>query len=236
MSPLDLQRIVDGEFDHAARADILRSLGEDVREWRALALALLEEQQWAQQLQRDSLLCDVGGELKASEPVLRVTPETTISSAVSAVKPIGKKGSFGSPWFTALAASILLCVGLASGVVLRSFQEGNLDTQVAVQGASTEQNTVSRANRDRKLPMKMVLNGTRGAETPPLEIPVVDVSEIDPKNLWARDAQELSALQQKLKREGYRMEWEPRLYSGRLSDGRQIVVPVHNVALKSVGL
>jgi hypothetical protein len=236
MSPLDLQRIVDGELDHAARADILRSLGEDVREWRALALALLEEQQWSQQLQRDSFLSDGEGEFQASGRALRDTPQTTISSPVSAVNPMGRKASFGSPWFTALAASVLLGLGLASGVVLRSFQEGNLESQVSLQGASPIQNAVSRTDRDRKLPMKMVLNGTGGVKAPPLEIPVVDASEIDPKTLWARDAQELSTLQQRLKREGYRMEWEPRLYSGRLSDGRQVVVPVHNVALKSVGL
>ena len=75
-----------------------------------------------------------------------------------------------------------------------------------------------------------------GSEGTPLEIPVVDASDIDTRTLWARDAQELSKLQLKLEREGYRMEWEPRLYSGRLNDGRQVVVPVHNVALKSVGL
>lgn len=236
MSPLDLQRIVDNELDHAARADILRSLGEDVRQWRALALALLEEQQWSHHLQRDPLISDGGGELRASELALRVAPQTTPSLPVSAAYPTGRKSSLGSPWFTALAASVLLGLGLASGVVLRSFQEGSLDSQVAVQGASTARNAASPTDRDRKLPMKMVLSGTGGVKAPGLEIPVVDASEIDPKTLWARDAQELSTLQQRLKREGYRMEWEPRLYSGRLSDGRQVVVPVHNVALKSVGL
>jgi hypothetical protein len=59
---------------------------------------------------------------------------------------------------------------------------------------------------------------------------------MDPNTLWTQDAQQLAALQQRLKREGYRMEWKPQFYSGRMNDGSQIVVPVHNVALKSVGL
>jgi hypothetical protein len=242
MSPLDVQRIVDGELDHAAQAEILQSLGEDAREWRSLALALLEEQQWSRELQRDPFPAKVEDELKATEQAFRVAPQTLLSAPVSVVTPSGRKDSFGSPWFTALAASILLCVGLASGMLLRSFREGSTSTQTVAQGSddrqlgSTNQNIRARSEQNRKLPMKMVLTGTGGSEGRPLEIPVVDASEIDPRTLWARDAQELSKLQLKLEREGYRMEWEPRLYSGRLNDGRQIVVPVHNVALKSVGL
>lgn len=242
MSPLDLQRIVDGELDHAARAAILQSLGEDARAWRSLALALLEEQQWSRELQRDPFPAKVEDELKATEPAFRVAPQTLLSAPVSVVTSSGRKGFFGSPWFTALAASVLLCVGLASGMLLRSFREGNADTRIASQRnddkhlGSANQNAGPRSGQDWKLPMKMVLTGTGGSEGTPLEIPVVDASEIDPRTLWDRDAQELAKLQQKMKREGYRMEWEPRLYSGRLNDGRQIVVPVHNVALKPVGL
>lgn len=131
---------------------------------------------------------------------------------------------------------------MAGGMLLRSPREADRDHLLAAQAVDnsnairSSNSAAPRPERDRKLPMKMVLNGPGGSEGLSLEIPVVDASEIDPKTLWARDAQELSKLQQKLKREGYRMEWQPRLYSGRLNDGREVVVPVHNVALKSVGL
>lgn len=241
MSPLDLQRIVDGELDHAARAEILRSLGEDARAWRSLALSLLEDQQWSRGLRRELFRDDSGSELSAGGASLRIAPQTLISTSGSAVTPF-KKNSFRSSWFTALAASVTLFIGLASGVLMRSLREGDSMARIVAplqdgtrDSATTAENS-PRSERDLKLPMKMVLTGTGRSENTPLEIPVVEASKIDPEALWAREARELAKLQQKLKREGYRMEWEPRLYSGRLNDGRQVVVPVHNVALKSVGL
>jgi hypothetical protein len=230
MSPLELQRIVDGEFDHAERARMLGSLGDDVREWRSLALALLEEQQWSRESQRDSFVSDIGVALNSSERTRPSSPQTPDASTVQVRNPSAGKSSQGLPWFTALAASVMLCIGLAGGVLLSSNHESKLDTRMAIQDLP------SRLERESKLPMKMVLTGTGGTEARPLEIPVVDASEIDPKNLWDRNAKELAMLKQKLKREGYRLEWKPQWYSGRLNDGSQVVVPFHNVALKSVGL
>lgn len=230
MSPLELQRMVDGELDHAQRAQKLGSLGDDVREWRSLALALLEEQQWSRESRRDPFFSDLAVELKGSEQARQNLSQTPVASTVHVRNPSAGKSSQGLPWFTALAASVMLCIGLAGGVLLSSTHEAKLDTRMSAQDIP------SRPERESKLPMKMVLTGTGGAEDRALEIPVVDASEIDPKTLWDRNAEELAMLQQKLKREGYRLEWKPQWYSGRLHDGSQVVVPIHNVALKSVGL
>jgi hypothetical protein len=90
--------------------------------------------------------------------------------------------------------------------------------------------------REIQTPMKMVLAGLDPASSSGAEIPLMDAHEIDPNWVMAKDTYELAELKQQLKRRGYRLEIQPKLYSGRLNDGSHVIVPVHNVALKTVGL
>jgi hypothetical protein len=230
MSPLDLQRIVDGELDHAARARVLETLGDDARNWRSLALALLEDQQWSRELRSDSFLVNEAFQANGSKNGHHGSSDS--SSHRHQIRPSKSLSSnstpSGSSWFTALAAVMLLGIGVVGGMWFRGSQSNDSIHSMA--------NSVDNPLADRPLPMKMVLSGLGGSDKRPVEIPVVEANQTDPNTLWARDAQQLAALQQRLKREGYRMEWKPQFYSGRMNDGSQIVVPVHNVALKSVGL
>lgn len=227
MSPLDLQRIVDGELDHAARAQMLESLGNDARAWQSLALALLEDQQWSRELRSDPFLSHDAIASGNEHPITHVSGGSRLRIHPSKSLPSQSSPS-GTSWFTALAAVMLLGIGMVGGMWFRGSQGNNSIRSMA--------NSLEKPQADRQLPMKMVLSGLGGSDTRPLEIPVVEANQMDPNTLWTQDAQQLAALQQRLKREGYRMEWKPQFYSGRMNDGSQIVVPVHNVALKSVGL
>lgn len=244
MSPLELQRIVDGELDHAARARLLETLGDDAGNWRSLALALLEDQQWSRELRSDPLLSHEALRSKALDiltsnnasgnehHITNVSSSSRLRIHPSKSSPSNSSPSNSSPsgtsWFTALAAVVLLGIGMVGGMWFRGSQSNNSISSMA--------SSVGNLQEDRPLPMKMVLSGLGSSDKRPLEIPVVEANQMDPNTLWAQDAQQLAALQQRLKREGYRMEWKPQFYSGRMNDGSQIVVPVHNVALKSVGL
>lgn len=249
MSPLDLQRIVDGELDHSARAEILRSLGDDARQWRCLALALIEEQQWSRELRSAPCPADAA-RISGSEPHPNNPPQSPHrpTEAVAAGSPasvsLASSGpSFAStPWFQALAASVVLGIGMAGGMLVRGLPRGEVVGRMAEQPARLGGSTNQVAQADQhpgpptRPPMRMVLSGRGDASNPAVEIPIVDGAGIDPKTVLARDARELAQWQDSLKRQGYSLEWKPKLYSGRLNDGSQVVVPVHNVLLKPSGL
>lgn len=249
MLPLEMQRIVDGEMGHQERAAILRSLGDDVQQWRTLALALIEEQQWSRDMR-----C---GAIEALESVSSTTqvlhnPQGDASSIQPLVMlPVrGTGGRWSSHWFSALAASVLLCVGVTGGMLYRESQIQGTRSSGLVSDAQTENNRVAESSLKPALqpwdrpadysadqaPMKMTLAGLDQSTSGSTEIPLIDADRVDPSLIMARDAYELAQLREQLKRQGYRLEVRPKLYSGRLNDGSQVVVPVHNVALKSVGL
>lgn len=68
------------------------------------------------------------------------------------------------------------------------------------------------------------------------EIPLLDAKEVDPKLVLANEALEFAKLNQQLKRKGYQLDVQPQYFSGKLDDGRKVLVPVHNVSLKPYGL
>jgi hypothetical protein len=232
---------------------MLETLGDDARGWRSLALALLEDQQWSREFREqplclESALIPKGLRLarntdravftalqtdETSEPVQTNLTVHTVSSATHV--PSFPSRPSGSSWFTAIAACMLLGFGIAGGMLFREFQSKDSVSAIASSPDKTS-SSFEKPQVDRSLPMKMLLSGLGGSDMTPLEIPVVEANQMDANTLWGRDAQQLAALQQRLKREGYRMEWKPQFYSGRLNDGSHVVVPVHNVALKSVGL
>ena len=72
--------------------------------------------------------------------------------------------------------------------------------------------------------------------TAPIEIPLLDARDIDPKLIFANNSFGIAKLNQQLKRKGYELDIKPTVYSGSLQDGRKFVVPVHDVSLKPHGL
>ncbi|MCU0707272.1 MAG: hypothetical protein MUF23_03175 [Pirellula sp.] len=245
MSPLELQRILDGEIDHATRAQLLRSLGDDVQQWRTLALAMIEEQQWSKEIRKDPFGATANdGTASLHGHVKLGPPSVALSSLSDSGSPgPGLAGRFYTHGLTALAASLLLCMGIAGGMWYRSMQSNEISSPLVVGvGSAAPSSSPIRVeatpgtSREFQTPMKMVLAGLDPASPSAAEIPLMDAQKIDPNWVMARDNYELAELKQQLKRRGYRLEVQPKLYSGRLNDGSHVVVPVHNVALKTVGL
>ncbi len=247
MLTVEMQRLVDGELDHSARARLLGSLSTDATEWRALALALLEEQQWSSSICNSPLTI-------GDPPSASASPESYIQDPLPnsiTVRPVGMQRQ---RWSLALAASVLLMIGMSGGISLRAWQSLNRD-QINVDGTvasnsrlgqesrlAGSQSTIAEIDRGpdgmqsyggRNEAPRIVLSGAGATRS---EIPLVDARDIDPQLVLANEAYEMAKLDQRLRRKGYRLDAEPQMYTGRLNDGRQIVVPVHNVALRSIGL
>jgi len=238
MTPTSLQKIVDDEMTQEMLALALREFDSDQSKWRTLAMALLEEQQWAKQISkmksaREVPVASVSGkevnENAGGRPISPIKPFVSLGGRTGA-------GSAGSSLLGVLAASLILCVGFAGGMFMFDRQQpsGAILESVAssVLKSSGDANSYlkSRTFDDR---MKMVVTGPNDETA---EIPIYDLGEIDPTEMWAKEDFELSRLNEQLRRKGYQLEVRPEYYTSKLNDGRQLVVPVKNVGLKPYGL
>jgi len=68
------------------------------------------------------------------------------------------------------------------------------------------------------------------------EIPIYDLNAIDHEVFVAREMYEVAKINQRLRKEGFELDVRPEYYTGKLNDGRQLIVPVKHVGLKPYGL
>ena len=227
MNPLELQQLVDGQLSHAQRADLLRALDPRDPQWRTLAMLLLEEQEWSKQIGSDS-------------PVL--APKPADGSFATQIEPLKRtlapKVYSHSPWLrTVLACCALFAIGLYGGYLSRyrstdrSIQPLNASNSLTRNPVDTIAQNGNTFEYDSPLHLRL-----ESPSESPIEIPLVDAREIDPKLIMANNNLEIAKLNQQFKRKGYEMNVKPTVYSGSLQDGRKFVIPVHDVSLKPFGL
>lgn len=230
MSPLELQRLVDGQVSHAQRAQWLQDLAPQDPQWRTLSLLLLEDQALAKEISGSQMT-------KILAPV-DLAP-TDAHGHKSHLLPNSKSNSKSNSndrkhlWSTMLACSALFVIGLYSGYLGRYLTTN--PNPVSTQPAT---NSIAESNQFLKSlpydsPLRVRVESPSGM---PIEIPLVDAREIDPQWIIANNSLEIAKLNQQLKRRGYEMDAKPKIYSGALQDGRRFVVPVHDVSLKPFGL
>ena len=81
--------------------------------------------------------------------------------------------------------------------------------------------------------MKMLVSGPNKETT---EIPIYDLEAIDHDVIVARELYEVARINQRLRKEGFELDVRPEYYTGKLNDGRQLIVPVKHVGFKPYGL
>jgi hypothetical protein len=253
MSPIEFQRLVDGELNHDQRAEMLRGFGEDVRAWRSLALSLLEEQQWSREIATTSKPSSTSPltERASIETALSLGFETPHDVEIDSSSQLPNSGTgIGSVsvspnrtplswnWMSALAASLLFAFGLFGGSWMRSRQEFPRPSA----GPSI---TATNPEKDGKIQLASESNGQLDSPTrlrysdidqQSHEIPLVDSREFNPQIVMAKEAYDAARLRQQFKRRGYHVDVQPEYYTGNLDDGRKVIVPVQNVSLKPNGL
>ncbi len=233
MTPLQLQSIVDNQCSPADRARTLASMNDDLASWKTLALALLEEQQWAAAIKADvaSAPTEIGrGE---GRPVAAVMASDRGSLAIGDHRRSARRFRGYGHLLSALAASVLLAFGFAGGMFLRQIQSPSevgiaLPNEVVIDSSlgSTGENEL----------MKMVVDGPNSTGR---EIPVYDLNRVSSDALFAqgmREFQELESIRRKMRSRGFEIEMQPEYYTGQLSDGRRVVVPIRQVGLRPIGL
>jgi len=263
MSPLQRQRLIDGELSHIERSDLLASLGNDPGQWKSLALAALEELVWVQQLPKTtSLISDLSANSaldsrSVSDSNLVDQGVRLGENAESTLRPASNEAPLKVRWSQimaiATAASVLFAVGWFAGRQPMSWNGAqdlggtfyssrrppvNLDanSQFGSSASSPSQNELASSTglvEQSQSPMRMRMVG---ANQIPREIPLLDAKDVDPNLVLANEAIEFAKLNQQLKRKGYQLDVQPQYYSGNLDDGRKVIVPVHNVSLKPYGL
>jgi len=239
-----IQSMVDGECSHEVRATLLREIEFDPANWRALAIALLEEQEFSRQIsssaKRNShsltpttIAASFQG-LVSSEPVKPLLRVASLDQLGGAGKKSGKRSA---PWGSVLAAGFLLGVGIYGG----SFFPGKIslksnDGNELVAGVlDGEQRIGDELPIDGRLDsdMRMLISGPNRQRE---EIPIYDLNAIDHDVFVAREMYEVAKINQRLRKEGFELDVRPEYYTGKLNDGRQLIVPVKHVGLKAYGL
>ena len=244
-----IQSIVDGECSHECRALLLREIEAQPTAWRALALALLEEQQWSKQIaQFANSNPPIQTHQHASSPpflstnALLVPPRVQPLVQMSNVGRLGTSndqlGSNGIPWLSALAASILLGLGIYGGSFLPRLEFMNSRGVDASAIAGNEEQSEGRQDY-RPLDdtidtnMKMLVSGPNSESA---EIPIYDLNAVDHDLFVAKELYEVARINQRLRKEGFELDVRPEYYTGKLHDGRQLIVPVKHVGVKPYGL
>ena len=214
--------IVDGECSHKVRLGFLRELDAEPQGWRTLALAMLEEQQWMNQISAasHSPLSPIASDCISAEVPLNNAEKPRLKSA----QPFVSSRS----WLSALAAGLLMAIGFYVGSFLA-------DRSSAL--SSTKAPSVLVPNEPpREIDyrgMKMVVTGPNSE---PSEIPIYDMEEVDPTVMWAKENYEIARMNEKLRKQGFELDVRPEYYTGTLNDGRKLIVPVKHVGLKPFGL
>lgn len=230
-----IQSMVDGECSDELRAVLLREIELKPAEWRNLALALLEEQQWSKQIA-------ALGRINAPSHIVPASASWSLDAASVDLPGRLSRGSSASafPWMPALAASLLFGLGIFGGSYLPNLRplksEGGDNVALAKneigtrQAESFDESSVRRANLDTN--MKMLVSGPNKETT---EIPIYDLKAIDHDVFVARELYEVARINQRLRKEGFELEVRPEYYTGKLNDGRQLIVPVKHVGFKPYG-
>ncbi len=248
-----IQSIVDGECSDELRAVLLHEIESQPKMWRTLALALLEEQTWSKQI-------SCFGKSKMAFHSLQTSPSSSLAAAtlngLSQSQPllglpnvelptrISKDSSSSAfPWMSALAASLLFGLGVFGGSYLPNLTSLKSDrgdmSSIAVaknqlgkkQVEPMGDPSVPHGNLDTD--MKMLVSGPN-KET--AEIPIYDIKAMDHDVFVAKEMYEVARINQRLRKEGFELDVRPEYYTGKLNDGRQLIVPVRHVGFKPYGL
>jgi len=247
-----IQSIIDGECSDETRWVLLRKIEEHPASWRALALALLEEQHWSKQISKfaknlpkdkTDLTTHPGNRHQELEHIdHRSLADPRIDTGNPDLDQVRSEDRLtrliSIPWIPALTASLLLALGFFGGSLMRS--QNALDSRIGGAGnmaiipyrTSLEIDpTTTRSVMDSD--MKMLVSGPNKESA---EIPIYDLNATDHDLFVAREVYEVARINQRLRKEGFELDVRPEYFTGKLNDGRQLIVPVKHVGLKPYGL
>ncbi len=208
-----LQRLVDGALDDDERREFLVGLDSAPELWREVALAFVEDQ-----ILR-SELCATRSSQDVADTARRGTRISPVPAALIVL---------------AIAASLLAMLGVGF-----RWGQWQVDSPMPpgmppiVNASETDRKTedvpITRGESPApESPYRLVLARQDG-ET--VELPVYERAQVAEMSWGSTDTSRLQRLNETLGQRGYRADMRTEYLSGRLDDGRQIVVPWRTVSL-----
>lgn len=216
-----LQRLIDGELSHRERAAFLQQIEESPQQWKEIALALIEDRDFQQTIM--SLKGDADESLRL--PRLQSSIDTIVD--IPKAQPVALASAsqasirFSMPPLAIAASLLFMCLGYFGGSYLRGLSQSANPSGPAMAGMTSGPIEAGK--------LRWVSEGA-----PSQELPLYQVSELDPASLMGAPVAEVERLQRELLRRGVQLQVETEFFEGQLPDGRQVVVPVRNVNLRSV--
>ncbi|MDZ4847669.1 MAG: hypothetical protein SGI77_00100 [Pirellulaceae bacterium] len=234
MDELDLQRLTDGELDHATRRQLLRQLDNNPSQWRGVALALIEEQEFRRQLGL------------ASTSITDATDVSTLASAptVRYSSEARPEVPLRSKWLSmALAASFLIGVGAMSGNWMASqwtAPSPSVATDVGPTVAVVEGNEHERlvANQIALKPVGQLSfpsDTIIGSNVSPVKLPMYEAAPEQISQILQVQNRQLHDLNEQMRRRGFELDWQHQMLESQLPDGRAVIVPIQEIHVRSVG-
>jgi hypothetical protein len=244
IDPIRLQALVDGECSSSERRALLAACEDNPMEWRNLALAFLEEQEFAKGI---SVITPVQKCMDPTNP--NVSPA---ASPLLQGEPFGGTSSesrrvWSYSWGPVLAACL---VGLAAFLGGRAMEKnaGNViegaklaKDSVALPSAKERRYGTEGASGERN---RSLVSDSSVHQLPETDlrvkvddsyIPIFNPRELDPSIVMAMQELEIQKANQKLRRQGFEIYTRPEYLTGQLQDGRQLVVPRQQVGLRPYG-
>lgn len=209
-----LQRLVDGALSEGERGEFLAGLDQSPELWREVALAFVEDQIFA-------------SELDTSRRPQEIADTTTRKPQASA---------FSSPALV-LAIAVTLLAMFGVGFRWGQWQAETPTSPIAPRIAATddtepvmEDREVPRDEAPSPEPTYRLVLGRQDGQA--VELPVYERAQLADLPWEPADMGRLQRLNETLGQRGYRADMRTEYLSGQLEDGRQIVVPCRTVSLK----
>jgi hypothetical protein len=220
-----IDRLVDGELDPRAQAELLGRLDENPGDWRKLALAFVEGQTLGFELR--------GIAAERSRPL----PQEPRPEQVT----FRRRENPSAPWskLLSLAATMLVAVviGFGAGRVWHRQSGPSTDPATPAKQSTIASPTPGVPTRyvsnDENTPRGMVT--VQAADGSPVELPVYEASYGAEKMLSADGTSVPPEVIRALRSRGHEVKQQRRLWPIDLGDGRQIIVPVDQVDVQYVG-
>jgi hypothetical protein len=220
-----LERLVCGELDEAARRPLLAWLDEEPRRWRLCGLLFLEAQTWTDAIQTDGL---------EKWPGRTVSPQPTVTATQQQKQAAPKRRGRD---LAILAASVFVAFVLGAVVERGHSNNGATDSKLAGSinpGAASGQNIVKADADSQRVMAALPIAQKAGLPLQPaLYIPVVPgdahADERDHRALSVSDYQ-----RQQWERRGYHIDVERRYLLAKLPDGQQVAVPFEKYSFKPI--
>jgi hypothetical protein len=262
IDPIQLQSIVDGECTGSQRRALLAECEGKPQQWKTLALALLEEQQFRKQI---ALFDAKDSKANIKEDVIKqilpreehtVEPDSSVTARPLNILQEGAIGYAGvprgtrSPWSTwgpVLAAGVLGVMGFVggrtfSGLTATSTASPSSDLVAGVQSNGSLKSLSPGNNPSIDLvasndPYDGMPETDLRVRLPSsdYEIPIFDATDFDPTIALAKQEIEIQEANQRLRKQGFEIDMKPEYVMGKLQDGRQVIVPIHKVGLRQYG-